>query len=304
MTSNPPPMQHWASRRLIDSPRLNELNWAHFWFPPDENKEHIRPGFYEELLKSWPEDLARRFIKGERVALYPGLPIFQKDFSERLHVSENLKPIPGLPLILCVDSSGLAPAALFTQVDHKGRWLWLYEIQAGYVDGRLAEQIGAKRFAAMCGLLASEKFPGFSFKPGWGDPYRLNTKSDTDEKSWAQYFRAEGFELSPGIELITDRIEGIRERLTTIIDGQPALMINRQGCPLAIEGLSGGYRWGLDPLASRITGAEPVKDLFSHTMDAAGHAARKIFPIIRRHIPKEEPRRCRLVIWRYKMKAH
>ena len=284
-------MQHWASRRLIDSLRLDELNWAHFWFPPKENEAHIRPGFYEELLKSWPEDLARRFIKGERVALYPGLPIFQKDFSERLHVRENLKPIPGLPLILCVDVQAWRLQLCSLRLITKGGGCGSMRSRPGYVDGRLAEQIGAKRFAAMCALLASERFPGFSFKPGWGDPYRLNTKSDTDEKSWAQYFRAEGFELSPGIELITDRIEGIRERLTTIIDGQPALTINKQGCPLSIEALSGGYRWGLDPLASRITGAEPVKDLFSHTMDAAGHAARKIFPIIRRHIPKEEPRR-------------
>ena len=34
-------------------------------------------------------------------------------------------------------------------------------------------------------------------------------------------------------------------------------------------------------------GAEPVKDMFSHTMDAAGHAARKIFPIVLRQAAAE-----------------
>jgi hypothetical protein len=52
--------------------------------------------------------------------------------------------------------------------------------------------------------------------------------------------------------------------------------------------MAGGYRWGLDPLANRVLGAEPVKDIFSHTMDAAGHAARKMFPIVKRYAPKEE----------------
>ena len=295
MTSNPPPMHHWASRRVIDLDRakLKDLNWAHFWFPPEENKRNIRAGFYEELMKSWPEDLVKRFIKGERVAIYPGLPIFQKDFSERMHVRDVVKPIFGLPIILCVDSSGLAPAALFTQIDPKGRWLWLKEIQGGFVDGRLVEQVGAKTFAKMCKTVAGENFPGYTFAQGWGDPYRLETKSDTDEKTWSQYFNAEGFNLKPGVKLITDRIEGIRERLTTIIEGIPALQINKAGCPLAIEALSGGYRWGLDPLASRITGAEPVKDIFSHVMDAAGHGARKIFPMIKAYKPEASvpPRR-------------
>lgn len=292
MSSNPPPMQYWTSKRIIDADpaKLRELNWAHYWVGQDENKHNLRTGYYEELAKSLPDDLKKRFVDGERVAIYPGLPIFQKDFSERMHVREGLKPIAGLPIVLCVDSSGLAPAALFTQIDHKGRWLWLREIQGGYVDGKLSEQIGAQRFAAMVRYVANEHFSGFSFAPGWGDPYRLDTKSDTDEKSWAQYFRAEGFDLRPGETLITDRIESVRTRLTTIIEGNPALLINKAGCPLAIEALSGGYRWGLDPLASRITGAEPVKDHFSHVMDAAGHGCGKIFGKVKRLIPKATPR--------------
>src|SRR6185503_16380940 len=112
----------------------------------------------------WPEDMIKRFIKGERVALYPGLPVYQKDFSERLHVEDNLKPVVGLPIILCVDSSGLTPAALFTQVDPKGRWLWLRELQGGFVNGKLTEQIGAVRFADECKKLAAEYFPGYTFK--------------------------------------------------------------------------------------------------------------------------------------------
>lgn len=295
LTSNPPPFHHWGSKRIIDltPERLAEMNWAHFWFPPEENKQHLREGFYEELLKVWPIDMINRFVKGERVAIYPGLPIFAKAFSQTLHVKENLKPIPGLPLTLCVDSSGLAPAALFTQVDHKGRWLWLKELQGGYVDGKLVEQIGAKRFAAMCKVIAGELFPGFKFKVGYGDPYSLEAKSDKNEKSWAQYFASEGFRLVPGIKTIVDRIEGIEERLTTLIEGQPGLLISKSGCPLAIQALSGGYRWGVDPSASRITGREPVKDIFSHVIDAGGHGARKLFPIIKRFESAYTPRQPR-----------
>jgi hypothetical protein len=293
MTSNPPPMQHWASRRIIDlaEEKLTENNWGHYWFPPEENAGNIRAGFYEELLKVWPEEMIRRFVKGERIAIYPGLPIFQKDFSERLHVRPDIKPVRGLPIILCVDSSGLAPAALFTQVDHKGRWLWLKEIQGGFIDGKLSEQIGARRFAQMCKAVAAADFPGCSFASGWGDPFRLTAKLEENEKSWQQYFRSEGFAINAGVRSITDRIEGIRERLNIIIEGDPGLLVSKKGCPLSIEGFSGGYRWGLDQLANRVLGREPVKDIFSHTMDAGGHAARKIFPIIQKYRPPEAPPR-------------
>ena len=281
MTSNPPPVQHWASKRLIDvsSSKLADLNWAHFWFPPEENKMNIRPGFYEELMKAWPEELVRRFVKGERVAVYPGLPVFAKDFSERLHVRDDLKPTPSLPLTLCADTSGLAPAALITQIDHKGRWLWLHELQGGYIDGRLVEQIGAERFSEECKLLALREFPGFKFNRGYGDPFRLKAKSDTDEKTWQQFFRAAGFELDPGATSIVERTETVRRRLNHNIEGSPAILINRQGCPMTIQALQGGYRYGLDPTASRVMGTEPLKNEFSNLMDAAGHAAPKLFPI-------------------------
>ena len=123
------------------------------------------------------------------------------------------------------------------------------------------------------------------FKTGWGDPFALTAKASTgpnksDEKSWQDIFKAQGFNLLPGIPSITDRIEGVRERLVKIVEGVPGIQINKQGCPLSIEALSGGYRWGMDQTANRITGAEPIKDSFSHTMDAAGHAARKIFPLV------------------------
>lgn len=292
MTSNPPPMHHWASKRLIDAPpeKLKAMNWAHYWFPPEENKQNIRPGFYEELLNVWPEDMIKRFVKGERVALYPGLPVYQKDFSERLHVVDDLKPIPGLPLILCVDSSGWTPAALFTQVDTRGRWLWLRELQGGFVDGKLVEQVGPVRFADECKKVAAEFFEGFTFKTGYGDPFALTAKAATgpnksDEKSWQEIFKAQGFQLLPGMAAITDRIEGVRERLSKVIEGQPGIQINRQGCPLSIEALSGGYRWGLDVNASRVMGTEPMDNQFTHTMDAAGHAARKIFPLVKLYQP-------------------
>jgi len=294
MTSNPPPIHHWASKRLIDvdPAKLAAQNWQHYWFPPEENQANIRPGFYEELTRFWPEDMIKRFVKGERIAMYPGLPVYQKDFSERIHVVDSLKPISGLPLILCVDSSGLTPAALFTQVDHKGRWLWLRELQGGFVDGKLTEQIGPVRFADECKAVAAEYFPGYTFKTGWGDPFALTAKASTghlksDEKSWQEIFKANGFDLQPGVRSITDRIEGVRERLNKMIEGTPGVQINRQGCPLAIEALSGGYRWGLDVNASRVMGTEPQENQFTHVMDAAGHAARKIFPLVRAYAPKE-----------------
>jgi len=77
--------------------------------------------------------------------------------------------------------------------------------------------------------------------------------------------------------------------LNKVIEGQPGIQINKLGCPISIEAFSGGYRWGLDTHASKITGTEPLKNEFSHVMDAAGHAARKIFPLVKLYQPVNKP---------------
>lgn len=292
LTCNPPPVTHWSYRRILteDPAVLKDKNWWYWFFPAVENEKNLRPGYYDELRKhlAGKEHLIKRFVDGEVVTIYPGMPVFGRDFRQELHVRSDLKPIKGKPLILGWDF-GLTPACVVTQVDAKGRWLWLKEFQAGYEEGQIVEQMGAKQLGEIVKAEINQSFPGLQMGLGYGDP-SMNTRAESDEKTVKQALNALGFRLSPGKKDIASRIEGIRGRLTSMIDGEPALLISRHGCPFLIEALGGGYRYRVSRDGHTIYGLEPIKDEFSHPVDAAGYVASKLFTV-NQLVQKYEPRR-------------
>lgn len=83
MTCNSPPLTHWASKRIIDKPQqyLSELNWAHWCFPISDNAQNLRPDYYSSLEKAWEgkRALIARFVKGERIPVFVGIPRFNLD---------------------------------------------------------------------------------------------------------------------------------------------------------------------------------------------------------------------------------
>lgn len=83
MTCNSPPLTHWASKRIIDKSQdyLEKLNWAHWMFPVSDNAHNLRPDYYSSLELAWEgkRSLIQRFLKGERIAVFIGIPRFNLD---------------------------------------------------------------------------------------------------------------------------------------------------------------------------------------------------------------------------------
>ena len=292
ITCNPPTPNHWVNKRIISKDReeLRKLGWWPFFFDTHENEQNLRPGYYDELRRSLQgkDHLIKRFVEGEIVAIYPGMPVFSGDFNQRIHLRDDLKPIKGKPFILGWDF-GLTPSCVWTQIDNNGRWLVFYELQGGYLDDRLSEQIGAQRFGELVLAEHNQKFPGFTLGLGYGDP-TLTVKAQTDEKTVKQILGNLGFQIASGAVDIASRVEGIRGRLNTNIGGDPAILISRPGCPLLTEGLSGGYRYNVDATGKRILGGEPQKNEFSHLVDALGYIASKLFRPTGTTLGKYEPK--------------
>jgi len=88
MSCNSPPLTHWASKRIIDkSPEyLRSLNWAHWMFPVSDNAANLREDYYSTLEKAWEgkRALIQRFLRGERIAVFVGVPRFNIDALDRL----------------------------------------------------------------------------------------------------------------------------------------------------------------------------------------------------------------------------
>jgi hypothetical protein len=88
MTCNPPPLNHWASQRIIDKPAeyLQKVNWAHFYFPIEDNQVNLRPDYYDNLELAWEgkRALIQRFLKGQRLPVFIGIPRFNLDQLDRM----------------------------------------------------------------------------------------------------------------------------------------------------------------------------------------------------------------------------
>lgn len=257
LSFNPPSKFHWIYDEFFrpSADELRERDYALFRCKPYENAKHLPPNYYQSMLSRLGEDLARRFVLGEVVTIYPGRRVYTEAY-EQIHFVENLQPTPGLPLVIAFDF-GLTPVAVIGQTLPSGRLLILSELQL-WSSGiaRLAEELKE---------LLKRDFPGFTRWRCWGDPAGAQ-RAQTDERTCFQLLAAEGFAVNPGAVDFTARFEAVSKRFGRFIDGQPAVLIDRSHCPVLMESLLGGYRYGKswdhqkDPA--------PMKNKFSHSANA------------------------------------
>jgi hypothetical protein len=264
LTFNPPHRYHWVYREFWRpecktaeerEAKMKELGYALFRQPAYENEKHLRAGYYKDLLNRLDPELAKRFVLGEPVTMYPGERVFPEAI-EGMHFVERLEPIQDCPLVFGFDF-GLTPACLITQVLPSGRLICLLEIQlfnAG-ID-RLAEQLK--------GVVNEPRFKGLEWR-SWGDPAGAQ-RAQTDEKTCFGVLAEHGFPVSPGAQDWESRRLSVKQRFQRSYDGKPGILIDSNACPTLSEGLLGGYRY---PRASdgRIL-PRPLKNQFSHLCDA------------------------------------
>jgi hypothetical protein len=104
MTCNSPPLTHWASKRIIDKPPeyLTDpvLNWAHWMFPVSDNAHNLDANYYASLEKAWEgkHQLIARFLRGERIAVFVGIPRFDMDQLDALRKLAVEPPFRGFLL--------------------------------------------------------------------------------------------------------------------------------------------------------------------------------------------------------------
>lgn len=284
LTFNPPTPGSWVYRRLISqSPEaLKEMSAACFFFPAVENEHNIRPGYYDQLRKllKGQDTTIARFVDGQIVAIYPGLPVYAKIFNSTLHVSSDLAYDPSRPLLHFWDNPP-TPACLLAQVDQWGRLLILKELQGGFVDGKIMEAIGQKEFADLVNAEINVEFNGAKIGKGWVDPAH-RSPSNTETKTPLQVLQSCGFhDLGFGAVDHNSRQEAVRGLLGRLVNGKGAIIISSSGCPLLIEGLAGGYRYGTNTEGTRVSGGEPLKNEFSHVANALEYGASGMFPAAR-----------------------
>lgn len=268
LTFNPPHRYHWTYKEFwrpecktaeTRDATLADLGYAFVKQPAFENTANLPAGYYHELLKRFDPELARRFIMGEVVTLYPGERVFPEVFEHRHMIDGGLDVIPGVEAVIGFDF-GLTPAALICQVSPTGQLRIYEEIQLF--------NAGAERLCeTLAGTLRGPRFHRITSWRCWADPAGQQ-RAQTDEKTMYQLLAAHGFVCRPGAIDYESRRQAVKQRFSRLIpeSADAAVLIDMNACPILSEGLLGGYRY---PTSTDFRqGIRPLKNQFSHLCDA------------------------------------
>lgn len=237
-STNPPDSDtHWE--QLLSNPPAN----VHVTIQPGGTDpeadwlDYLPDGYYENMMEGKTEDWIDVYVHGKFGKSLQGQPVF-RCFDRDTHVAKE--PIKANPngLIIGVDA-GLNPTAVVTQQTHDGRVLVLDALTGN--DGGM----GALRFIReRLKPLITNKYPGKSSMVII-DPAAFQ-RAQTDERSVADIFKAEGFTVKPAkTNSIAARIAAVESYMTRTINGNSAFLVDPE-CDLLVQALRSKYRYKIN----------------------------------------------------------
>lgn len=270
LTFNPPSKFHWTYKQFFarTQEQLAEMGMALFRQPALENEKNLRKGYYSQLRNVMDPEMARRFVDGEVVTLYPGRPVFP-GFRENVHFREELQPVPALPFVVMIDF-GLTPCCLFAQVTHRGQLRVYKELQL-FDAG--ADDLGAEVAAVM-----GSEFAGWKIGRAWGDPAGRQ-RSQADKTTPFEILRKHKIPVQESEQAWNVRWEAVHQRSQRMVDGEPAVIIDSNRCPILMEGLLGAYRYPKSGDNAEYS-SQPLKNKFSHLADAFQYGCAGEFSVV------------------------
>lgn len=272
-------LNKFARMRKEGKIRIHSLHWR---MHPKKTEEW----YQKECEGRSADDVAQELDINYNVSA--GKP-FYHGFRRSLHAIRGLVPVRDKELLCGWDYGFVHPAFVVTQLDARGRWTWF----AALLGDR--EQI--ESFADRVREFLNTRFPGYTIRE-YGDPAG-NQESDKSKMTTVQQLNRKGFRPVsqpsnlPGTNYAA-RKNITEDKLSTLIDGLPALMIN--DCPetqILIEAMEGGYRFA-DPNKYGFTPETPVRDgYYEHVMNAMEYIEVNCFRVVERKqapAPRPQPR--------------
>jgi hypothetical protein len=223
---------------------------------------NLEPDYYLTRSYGKTPEYIRIYYCGQYGFVADGRPVFP-EYVDALHAANApLEPTLGLPIDVGIDF-GLTPAAVLTQRQANGSWIWFDEL--------VSEDMGIMRFGEMLGPLLRGKYSGLTAQV-WGDPSGSN-RAQTDERTCFQILKQLGINARPAPSNdFTLRREALARPLSRIVDGKPGFQIS-PACKITRKGLAGGYRFR----RLKVSGDEryhdaPEKNNYSHPVEGGCYA--------------------------------
>ncbi|MFZ4687863.1 MAG: hypothetical protein ACOYLS_01365 [Polymorphobacter sp.] len=234
--------------------------------PGAENVQNLPPGYYDRMLKSLAEWLARRMVHNRWGFSRNGKPVYP-EYNDAIHVAPTiLQPIKGVPIGIGIDGGG-TPAAAFGQWLPGDRWRTLAEIATD-------PGTGPTRFGEMVNQMLASRFPDLTPDDvyGWSDPSNeYGGDEEGGDPAWLTKVRKVTGIRFRGTPTNNPHLrqEAVRKPLRSLVDGQPAFVL----CP-SCKQLRKGYNSGYHYRKIKVGGAtgrydtKPEKNHFSHLNEA------------------------------------
>ena len=269
LTSNAPASEEWLGV-LCESPPPNwgihiqpgavkKVHGQWVVNPKAENIENLPPNYYQNLLMGKQEDWIRANLANEFIHSGGGRPV-HPDFSQATHVADyEMEPIGGVPIRRGVDF-GRTPAGVFGQLLPNGQWRIYDEITT--------ENTSVHTFSKIMARFQQENYTEWPMNTGYGDPSG-SALSQTKDESCFDMLNNQGLDFIPCDTNDPEvRFGAVDELLTSLVDGEPAILINRR-CKKLISGLSGSYKFRQVALAGEARFHDkPDKGPTSHVCEA------------------------------------
>lgn len=215
--------------------------------PGCENLQNLPKGYYAAQIAAnrlvGRGDKIDRLVYNRIVHTRAGEPVFQREFSRRIHVAEApVPPLAGIPLRVGLDQ-GFKGAAVVGQFITPFHWRILGELHFP------AERLLAKVFGERLAALLEDRWPGWRVEGGWADmagEHGASQAADENE-TWNRLVgQTAGFRVRPqriGTNRIQPRLEAVRAALEAPMHGGlPGLLID-PSCRFLIAGFEARYVW-------------------------------------------------------------
>ena len=271
--TNPPDVDHWIykdfevqnleSYKIFKQPPglLKNANGKYIPNIQCDNANNLAPDYYTKLAEGQTEDFVKVFCLGEYGSVGFGKRVYP-EFNSDIHAVDSITAIQGDPIHLGWDF-GLTPACVVVQISPRGQLRVLKEYQG--------EDMGIRTFANNIVLPGLQKdFPYNKIGISRADPSGVAGDDIMEELSCIGELCSLGINTHPAnTNDLEPRIGSVRYYLNTMIDGKPAMIVSREGCPGLIKGFIKDYVYKRISVSGEERYKEvPHKNMASHKQDA------------------------------------
>ena len=272
--TNPPPTSHW----IYEDFEANQ-HQGHILFkqPPgllkdDDNDEwvrnpnadnagHLPDDYYLKLAHGQSKEFINVFCLGVWGTVGFGKQVYP-EFNSDLHAVEHIEAIQGESLFLAYDF-GLTPACIVAQVSGRGQVRLLKEF--------VGADIGLRSFTESIVLPGiAQTFPYCKIESCIADPSGSARDQILDEMSCISELNSLGIKTEAArTNDLEPRIAAVRYFLNRMIDGKPAIILSKKGCPVLYNAFVKDYVYKrLAVSGEERYNPKPDKNMASHISDA------------------------------------